>query len=200
MTAQFSIREADPQIVARLAHDLGLPRFIATTLVARGITTVRAAKRFLNPSLDRDWRNPLEIPGLAEVADGLIDAIREKKRIVVFGDFDLDGISATTVLTRGLRALGACAFPFVPRRFEEGYGITAAAFERARALEPDVIVTVDCGIACKNEVADIRRRGWRSTSPTTTRRPISCPRAFPWPIRKWPMIARSAILAGVGVP
>ena len=74
MTAQFSIREADPQIVARLAHDLGLPRFIATTLVARGITTVRAAKRFLNPSLDRDWRNPLEIPGLAEVADGLINA------------------------------------------------------------------------------------------------------------------------------
>ena len=116
MTAQFSIREADPQIVARLAHDLGLPRFIATTLVARGITTVRAAKRFLNPSLDRDWRNPLEIPGLAEVADGLIDAIREKKRIVVFGDFDLDGISATTVLTRGLRALGACAFPAVSRR------------------------------------------------------------------------------------
>ena len=148
MTAQFSIREADPQIVARLAHDLGLPRFIATTLVARGITTVRAAKRFLNPSLDRDWRNPLEIPGLAEVADGLINAIREKKRIIVFGDFDLDGISATTVLTRGLRALGACAFPFIPRRFEEGYGITAAAFERARALEPDVIVTVDCGIAC----------------------------------------------------
>lgn len=109
MTAQFSIREADPQIVARLAHDLGLPRFIATTLVARGITTVRAAKRFLNPSLDRDWRNPLEIPGLAEVADGLIDAIREKKRIVVFGDFDLDGISATTVLT------GACG-PSAPAR------------------------------------------------------------------------------------
>ena len=76
MTAQFSIREADPQIVARLAHDLDLPRFIATTLVARGITTVRAAKRFLSPSLDRDWRNPLEIPGLAEVADGLSNAIR----------------------------------------------------------------------------------------------------------------------------
>ena len=134
MTAQFSIREADPQIVARLAHDLGLPRFIATTLVARGITTVRAAKRFLNPSLDRDWRNPLEIPGLAEVADGLINAIREKKRIVVFGDFDLDGISATTVLTRGLRALGACAFPFIPRRFEEGYGITAAIRARNQGL------------------------------------------------------------------
>ena len=159
MTAQFSIREADPAVVARLQHDLGLPRFIAATLVGRGITTVRAAKRFLSPSLDRDWANPYDIPGLAEVADGLIAAIKAKKRIVVFGDFDLDGISATTVLTRGLRALGACAFPFIPRRFEEGYGITAAAFERARELSPDVIVTVDCGIACKHEVAEIVKTG-----------------------------------------
>ena len=102
MSAQFKIKAADPASVVRLERELGLPRFIATTLVARGITTVRAAKRFLNPSLDRDWRNPLEIPGLAEVADGLINAIREKKRIVVFGDFDLDGISATTVLTLSL--------------------------------------------------------------------------------------------------
>ncbi|MEC4176060.1 single-stranded-DNA-specific exonuclease RecJ [Adlercreutzia sp. R7] len=159
MTAQFSIREADPAVVARLQHDLGLPRFIAATLVARGITTVRAAKRFLSPSLDRDWLNPYDIPGLADVADGLQAAMEAKKRIVVFGDFDLDGISATTVLTRGLRALGACAFPFIPRRFEEGYGITPAAFERARELAPDVIVTVDCGIACKHEVAAIVEAG-----------------------------------------
>ena len=159
MTAQFSIRETSPEVVARLQHDLGLPRFIAATLVGRGITTVRAAKRFLHPSLDRDWLDPRDIPGLAEVADGLIAAIKAKKRILVFGDFDLDGISATTVLTRGLRALGACAFPFIPRRFEEGYGITTAAFERARELAPDVIVTVDCGIACKDEVAAIVETG-----------------------------------------
>ena len=199
MTAQFSIREADPQIVARLAHDLGLPRFIATTLVARGITTVRAAKRFLSPSLDRDWRNPLEIPGLAEVADGLIDAIREKKRIVVFGDFDLDGISATTVLTRGLRALGACAFPFVPRRFEEGYGITAAAFERARALEPDVIVTVDCGIACKNEVADILKAGVEVYITDHHEAADLVPEGVPVADPKMSEDCPSAILAGVGV-
>lgn len=199
MTAQFSIREADPQIVARLAHDLGLPRFIATTLVARGITTVRAAKRFLNPSLDRDWRNPLEIPGLAEVADGLINAIREKKRIVVFGDFDLDGISATTVLTRGLRALGACAFPFIPRRFEEGYGITAAAFERARALEPDVIVTVDCGIACKSEVADILKAGVEVYITDHHEAADLVPEGVPVADPKMAEDCPSAILAGVGV-
>ncbi len=159
MTAQFSIREAAPEVVRCLQRELALPRFIAATLVGRGIDTPAAARHFLSPSLDRDWLNPRDIPGLPEVADGLAAALEGKKRILVFGDFDLDGISATTVLTRGLRALGGCAFPFIPRRFEEGYGITAAAFERARELEPDVIVTVDCGIACKHEVAEIVKTG-----------------------------------------
>ncbi|MCI9262594.1 single-stranded-DNA-specific exonuclease RecJ [uncultured Adlercreutzia sp.] len=159
MTAQFSIREASPEAVARLQNALGLPRFIAATLVGRGIASPEEVRDFLHPSLDRDWRSPLEIPGLSAVADGLQAAMEAKKRIVVFGDFDLDGISATTVLTRGLRALGACAHPFIPHRFEEGYGITAAAFERVRQLEPDVIVTVDCGIACKHEVAAIVEQG-----------------------------------------
>ena len=59
----------------------------------------------------------------------------------------LDGISATTVLTRGLQFLGANAAPLIPKRFEEGYGITPPAFERAKAFKPDLIVTVDCGIA-----------------------------------------------------
>ena len=120
MTAQFSIREADPQIVARLAHDLGLPRFIATTLGGprhhHGAGRQALFESLAGPRLAQ----PLEIPGLAEVADGLINAIREKKRIVVFGDFDLDGISATTVLTRGLRALGACAVPFIPASLRGG--------------------------------------------------------------------------------
>lgn len=159
MTAQFSIRETSPEAVARLQHELALPRFIAATLVGRGIVTPQQARDFLHPSLDRDWLDPRDIPGLSAVADGLQKAMEQKKRILVFGDFDLDGISATTVLTRGLRALGACAFPFIPRRFDEGYGITEAAFKRAQTLAPDVIVTVDCGIACKDEVAAIVKQG-----------------------------------------
>lgn len=199
MTAQFSIREADPAVVARLQHDLGLPRFIAATLVGRGITTVRAAKRFLSPSLDRDWLNPYDIPGLSEVADGLIEAIEAKKRIVVFGDFDLDGISATTVLTRGLRALGACAFPFIPRRFDEGYGVTAAAFKRARALEPDVIVTVDCGIACRDEVAEILKTGVEVYITDHHEAADLVPQGVPVADPKMGEGCPSSILAGVGV-
>lgn len=199
MTAQFSIREASPEAVSRLQDALNLPHFIAATLVARGVDTVEAARNFLSPSLDRDWRNPLEIPGLAEVADGLEAALKARKRIVVFGDFDLDGISATTVLTRGLRALGGCAFPFIPRRFDEGYGITAAAFARAQTLSPDVIVTVDCGISCKHEVAEIAKSGVEvyitDHHEAADLVPVGVPVADP----KMGEGCPSSILAGVGV-
>ena len=118
MPAQFNIRAADPARTAEFQQALGLPRFIAATLAARGIADVEEARAFLSPSLDRDWLNPYDIPGIGEVADLLEEALRERRHVVVFGDFDLDGISATTVLTRGLRALGGKATPFIPRRFE----------------------------------------------------------------------------------
>ena len=121
MSAQFKIKAADPASVVRLERELGLPRFIAATLVARGIDNPAAVHRFLAPSLERDWLDPYIIPGLSDVADALEAAVKRGDHILVFGDFDLDGISATTVLTRGLRALGAQATPFIPLRFEEGY-------------------------------------------------------------------------------
>ena len=120
MSAQFKIKAADPASVVRLQRELGLPRFIAATLVARGIDNPAAVHRFLAPSLERDWLDPYIIPGLSDVADALEAAVKRGDHILVFGDFDLDGISATTVLTRGLRALGAQATPFIPLRFEEG--------------------------------------------------------------------------------
>ena len=159
MSARFNILPADDQAVSALQTSLGLPRFIATTLVARGVCTPQAAREFLNPSLDRDWGNPYDIPGMDGVVEGLEGAIRAGRRIVVFGDFDLDGISATAVMTRGLRMLGADAVPFIPRRSDEGYGITEAAIERVMGESPDVLVTVDCGIACRDEVRILQRRG-----------------------------------------
>ena len=126
MSARFNIKAAEPEAVACLQRELHMPHFIAATLVSRGIDTPEAANRFLTPSLERDWRDPYIIPGLSEAADALEAAIRRGDHILVFGDFDLDGISATTVMTRGLREFGAHVTPFIPRRFEEGYAITLA--------------------------------------------------------------------------
>ncbi len=159
MSAQFNILRADPASVARLQRELGLPRFIATTIVARGIEDIEEARRFLNPDLDRDWIDPYAIDGLSAVVDDLEHMIRSGKHILVFGDFDVDGITATAALTLGLRELGAHVTPFIPLRFEEGYGLTEASLKRVFALQPDYIITVDCGIACKHEVEMVKAAG-----------------------------------------
>ena len=198
MSARFNIKAADPEAVSRLQRELHMPHFVATTLVSRGIDTPEAANRFLTPSLERDWRDPYIIPGLAAVADELQEAIKRGDHIMVFGDFDLDGISATTTLTRGLRALGARVTPFIPRRFDEGYAITPAAIERLMQEKPDFLVTVDCGIACREEVRMLQERGVKVVV-TDHHEPSDLVPDVPVADPKCDPDCPSAILAGVGV-
>lgn len=199
MPAQFNVSAADAHAVAQLQDQFNLPRFAAAVLVARGMDTIEAAERFLAPSLERDWLDPYVIPGMKEVVDAVAEAIRARKRIVVFGDFDADGITATAVLTRGLRALGSNATPFIPRRFEEGYGITPAACERLKTLAPDLVVTVDCGIACKHEVAALVADGIQVVV-TDHHEPVDLvPENVPVVDPKTDSACPSGILAGCGV-
>lgn len=199
MSAQFNIRAADAAVVSLLQQELGLPQFIATVLASRGFTDAASVRKFLTPSLDRDWLNPYGIPGLAAAANVIETAVRAGKRIVVFGDFDLDGISATTVLTRGLRALGADAHPFIPRRFEEGYGLSAEAVARAMQLNPQLIVTVDCGISCRDEVAHIVESGVELVITDHHEPGDLVPRGVPVANPKMEADCASNVLAGVGV-
>ena len=132
---------------------------MARLLVSRGITEPEAARAFLVPDLDSAWRPPEELPNMREAVAEVAAAIREGKRIVVFGDFDLDGISATATATLGLRALDGDVRGIVPHRFREGYGLSAAALTRVLAEEPDVVVTVDCGISSAEEVRQLLEAG-----------------------------------------
>ncbi len=199
MPAQFHIHGADPQAVEQLCTALDLPRFVAATLVSRGVDTPEKARQFMTPSLDRDWLNPYDIDGLSAVADLLEKALDERLHVVVYGDFDLDGISATTVLTRGIRALGGRATPFIPKRFDEGYGITDASIERLQTLNPDVVVTVDCGISCKNEVAKLTELGMAVAVTDHHEASDSVPVGVPVADPKMRPDCESSILAGVGV-
>ncbi len=200
MLSQLHIRPASRTVVSQLQAELGLPRFIAQTLVARSIDTPEKAEYFFNPSLERDWLNPYLIPGLSEVVDALEAAIRHHKRIVVYGDFDVDGISATALMTRGLRALGAHdVTPFIPRRFEEGYAITPASIERLLTIEPDVVVTVDCGISCKHEASLLQDLGVEMLITDHHEPSEFVPQGMPVCDPKLDPNNASAILAGAGV-
>ena len=157
---RWDVLPLDAEAASKLANALDVPPLVARVMCARGIRDVEEAKRFLTPSLDRDWQDPLLIPGMKEAADRVEAALECGEQIAVFGDFDVDGMSATCLLTLGLRALGGKVAPFIPNRFGEGYGLSREALARVQEkASPDLIVTVDNGIAAKNEVAWLKEEG-----------------------------------------
>lgn len=159
-THRWCIAPDNPALEERLASALGIAPLVARIMVAHGIGGVEEGGLFLSPSLERDWADPLIIPGMAEVAARVERAVRDGEVIAVFGDFDVDGITSTCLLTEALRQLGAQVHPFIPHRFEEGYGLTAQALDRVvEACGPSLVITVDNGIAARDEVAALADRG-----------------------------------------
>lgn len=149
----------DDAIVRRLAAQTGLSPITTRILLSRGIDTPAGVRAFLEPSLERDWPATADIPGMDAAADRVARAIEGGEHVVVFGDFDLDGISAAATAALGLEALGARVDATVPHRFTEGYGLSEAALERVIGMDPALVVTVDCGISNAAEVEMLRMRG-----------------------------------------
>jgi single-stranded-DNA-specific exonuclease len=150
---RWRLTEADPDLVRAVASRSGVSAVVARILVARGVVEPDEVRRFLAPDLARDWRDPECIPGMTDAADAVAAAVRARRRILVFGDFDVDGLTASAVATRGLRALGAEVSAMVPHRVNDGYGLTPSSVARALSTSPDLVVTVDCGISSRPEVA-----------------------------------------------
>ncbi len=97
----------------KLAGELGVSPVLAALLVQRGISGRDAARRFLRPALD-DLADPLTLAGMATAVEALVAAIATRRRILIHGDYDVDGQCATALLTRALRAMGADVVPFIP--------------------------------------------------------------------------------------
>ncbi|MGN0847775.1 MAG: single-stranded-DNA-specific exonuclease RecJ [Kiritimatiellia bacterium] len=137
----------------------GLPPTIARILASRGLTA-ETLEAFFDPSLAR-LAAAESLPGVAEAVRVILPFLRDGREIVVFGDYDVDGVSASAILVSTLKRLGARVDAFIPRRFGEGYGLTQASLTRLFAEHPEVrlVVTVDNGITSPDEVAALRARG-----------------------------------------
>ncbi len=141
-----------------LARQLSLHPLVARVLVARGVVNPLVAKRFLSPRL-ADLTQPDAMADRALAADRLVRAIRARERVVVFGDYDVDGITSAALLTRVLRALGADVKTLVASRFDGGYGLSDTAVDRVLALGPGVVVTCDCGTSDHPRLERLRAKG-----------------------------------------
>jgi single-stranded-DNA-specific exonuclease len=131
---------------------------VARLLAARGLTDPAAVKTFLSGSLS-DLRDPELLPGVSEAADRILAAAKAGRKIVVYGDYDADGMCATAILMHCLEAIDAQATWYVPDRFEEGYGLNGDALESLAKKGTDLVVTVDCGIASVAEAGKARELG-----------------------------------------
>ena len=150
----------DEAVATSLAERFGLPRPAARVLASRGHGDAEVAARFLEPRL-LHLGDPLAFPGIATAAKRIWQAIRNAEPIVIFGDFDADGVTAAALLTDVIRALGGRVDAFLPDRVAEGYGLTAAALTRCLHEHPAMrlLVTVDCGINSVAEVAQAQAAG-----------------------------------------
>jgi single-stranded-DNA-specific exonuclease len=158
---RWSAAAVDEAAACSLADAAGVSHVVARILLSRGVSAPEEVRRFLSPDLERDWRDPSTVPGMDAAADATTQAMREGLRVAVFGDFDADGITATAVLTLGLRSLGAEVTPVLPHRFNDGYGLSDSSVARLLAFEPGLVITVDCGIASAREVAALTAAGVR---------------------------------------
>ncbi|MFK3958290.1 single-stranded-DNA-specific exonuclease RecJ [Guptibacillus hwajinpoensis] len=147
---RWKLAETDETNIDRLQGELGISRLAASLLVNRGIEGEEEAKRFLYKE-NLSYHDPYLMDGMKESVERIQQAIDSGERILIFGDYDADGVSSTTVLVYTLRELGAIFDYYIPNRFTEGYGPNEAAFRQAKEDGYQLIVTVDTGISGVHE-------------------------------------------------
>jgi single-stranded-DNA-specific exonuclease len=146
----------DRAALERLAREVPTSPVVAQLLLNRGVREVEAARRFLTMPF-KGLHDPQLLPGAAAAADRLLDAIHQGRRVCVYGDYDVDGLTGTAILSECLRHLEAKVEYYVPHRMDEGYGLNADALKRLAESGVSTVVTVDCGIASVAE-ADLARQ------------------------------------------
>src|SRR3990170_2129943 len=155
---RWRITSPDPSGAAALAQALGIIPITAQVLLNRGYARPEGARRFLEASADM-LSSPEAIVDVPVAVERITRAIEHGEAIMIYGDYDADGVTATTILMRGLTALGARAGWFVPSRFVEGYGLNAGALARIRDGGARLVIAVDCGITAVEEIAQAAAAG-----------------------------------------
>ena len=157
-TMQWRMRQPDAAAVAHVQRGLQLPEQFARVLVNRGFFDPDEVQRFLDAPLS-SLHDPMLLAGLRTAAERILHAIGHNERIVIYGDYDVDGVTATALLMRVLRSLGGRVSYYVPHRATQGYGLHADAIREIAQKHAQLIITVDCGINAVEPVALAQRLG-----------------------------------------
>jgi len=155
---RWVVRQAEPGAVEALRQDGAWSPLLARLLAARDIRSSDDARRYLDPS-PADLIDPLLLPDVGVAVDRIRTAVTRGERLMLFGDYDVDGISAVSIYRELCRCLGLDAVVRIPRRLSEGYGLSRAAVLEAKAAGVSLLITADCGTTAFEEIALARREG-----------------------------------------
>ncbi|MGI8670442.1 MAG: single-stranded-DNA-specific exonuclease RecJ [Aridibacter sp.] len=152
MKKRWNIKEHNRTEVAEFAKSLKISPLIAALLISRGYETVEKAEKFLNPKYE-DLHEPFLLKGMETAVKRILEAVENDEKILIWGDYDVDGTTGTVVLRKALEILGAKTGYHVPHRFTEGYGVNIPTLETAKERGYKLVISVDCGITSFDAVS-----------------------------------------------
>lgn len=155
---RWRVRPIDESQATRLADELNISRVLARLLVARGYTEPEAAYRFLNPSLS-DLADARRLPDIAPAVWRLAQAVERREPVLVYGDYDVDGVASTALWVTTLRRLGVPTKPYIPHREQEGYDLHPNAIDAAQRMGARLVLTCDCGVRAHEAVDALNEAG-----------------------------------------
>ena len=149
----------DASSLSRVRREAEVPGFLAELLLKRGVADGASADAYLKPRL-RSLSAPEQLPEMEAAVARILTAMDRRERVVLYGDYDVDGITSLAILARFFKACGTVVPCFLPLRAEEGYGLSEAGVERCLEMHaPQLLLAVDCGTTSVREIAVLRRRG-----------------------------------------
>jgi len=190
--------EPDAQLVGDLVEATSLPAIIVKILVNRGLTTTESIDRFLNPDLT-DLKDPFSMAGMEAGIERVTRALYENEKIMIYGDYDVDGITATSLLYQVLNKLGGQVDFYLPNRLTQGYGLSTDGINKARDQGVTLIITVDTGITAVDEVIYAREQGIEVVVTDHHEAGVAIPDAYAIINPKQPACSYGGELSGVGV-
>ena len=151
MRKRWIIKDGDPAKYKKLAESLNILPIIAELLVKRGVESPKEAHQFLNGNLS-SLHSPTLLKGMDKAVSRIRRALSKGEKVLVYGDYDVDGITSVALLSRVLKKLGGHVIEYIPSRLKEGYGLNLTAAKLAHRKKTNLLITVDCGISSLKEV------------------------------------------------
>ena len=151
MNKKWEVHRIEEKDINKICEENNLSKLVSSILISRQITSKEDIRKFLNPTRE-DFHNPFLMPDMEKAVERILKAIETQEKTIIYGDYDVDGITSITVLKKFLEERGLQVGQYIPNRLNEGYGLNKEAVKKIAEQGYKLIITVDCGISCIEEI------------------------------------------------